>query len=304
MGYVRSMSNMRDIDLSALRTRLGPVGVWLGALESLDAGQEREAVGRIEAMGYPTLWITENRKEAFAHASLVLSASEHLTVATGIANVWSREPEAAVSGANTLGDAFPDRFVLGLGIGHAKFVGRYDKPLATMRGYLERMQAADGGTAAASPVPWLIAALRPKMLELAGGQAQGTHPYFVPVEHTVFAREALGPDPILAPEVAVVLDTNPSSARATARAYMELYLGLPNYTGNLLTLGYTQDDLAGGGSDRLVDAIVPWGDAETIRARVQEHLDAGADHVCIQPLPGDHGTGLRELEELAPALLG
>ncbi|MET3804330.1 putative F420-dependent oxidoreductase [Nakamurella sp. UYEF19] len=299
------MSNIRNVDLTALRTRLGRVGVWLGALESLPARAARDAAGQIEAMGYPTLWIAENRKEAFAQASILLSASEHLTVATGIANVWAREPDTAVSGANTLGEAFPDRFVLGLGIGHAKFVERYDKPLATMRTYLDRMhESADAGGSPVNPVPWLVAALRPKMLELAAARTQGSHPYFVPVEHTAFAREALGPAPVLAPEVAVVLDPDPSTARATARAYMKMYLDLPNYTGNLLTFGFTEDDLSDGGSDRLVDAIVPWGDVETIRSRVHEHLDAGADHVCIQPLTGGPGVGLRELQKLAPALLG
>ena len=155
-----------------------------------------------------------------------------------------------------------------------------------------------------APVPWLIAALRPKMLELAVTKAQGTHPYFVPVEHTEIARRTMGPAPLLAPEVAVVLDADPTTARATARGYMKLYLGLPNYTGNLLELGFDESDLADGGSDRLVDAVVPWGTVDTIRRRVQEHLDAGADHVCIQPLTGGQGIGLQQLQELAPALIG
>ena len=166
------------------------------------------------------------------------------------------------------------------------------------------LDAADSGPTPPEPVPWLIAALRPKMLELSTTKAQGTHPYFVPAEHTALARAAMGPEPLLAPEVAVVLDADPVTARATARAYMKLYLGLKNYTGNLLELGFEESDLADGGSDRLVDAIVPWGDAETIRRRVHEHLDAGADHVCIQPLTGGRGVGLEQLEELAPVLLG
>ena len=215
-----------------------------------------------------------------------MSASEHLTVATGIANVWAREPETTASGANTLADAFAGRFVLGLGVGHAAFVERYEKPLAKMRAYLDRMlAAADSGPTPPAPVPWLVAALRPRMLELAVSHAQGSHPYFVPVEHTEIARRAMGPSALLAPEIAVVLDPDPTSARATAREYMKLYLGLPNYTGNLLELGFDETDLAGGGSDRLVDAIVPWGDVDIIRRHVQEHLDAGADHVLH---PADH----------------
>jgi probable F420-dependent oxidoreductase len=298
------MSNTRYVDLDAARARLGRIGVWLGALGSLPAAPARDAVAQIEAMGYPTLWITESRKEAFAHASLALTASEHLTVATGIANIWAREPETTASGANTLADAFDGRFVLGLGVGHAAFVERYEKPLAKMRAYLGRMlAAADSGPTPPAPVPWLLAALRPRMLELAVSRAQGSHPYFVPVEHTEMARRAMGPSALLAPEIAVVLDSDPTSARATARGYMKLYLGLPNYTGNLLELGFDETDLADGGSDRLVDAVVPWGEVDTIRRRVHEHLDAGADHVCIQPLTGGQGIGLRQLEELAPALL-
>lgn len=299
------MSNIRNVDIDATRSRLGRVGVWLGALGSLPAARARDAVGQIEAMGYPTLWITESQKEAFAHASLALAASEQLTVATGIANIWAREPETTASGANTLADAYDGRFVLGLGVGHAKFVARYDKPLAKMSEYLDRMlAAADSGPTPPAPVPWLIAALRPKMLKLAVTKAQGTHPYFVPAEHTALVRRTIGPEPLLAPEVAVVLDADPETARATARGYMKVYLGLQNYTGNLLDLGFDESDLADGGSDRLVDAVVPWGNAETIRRRVREHLEAGADHVCIQPLTGGHGVGLRQLQELAPALLG
>ncbi len=295
-----------QLDLDAVRRRLGRVGVWLGPLGTLPAAREREAVARIEELGYPTLWITESSKEIFAHASLVLGATERLVVGSGIANIWLRSPEAAASGANVLGESFPDRFVLGLGIGHAKFLPDYYRsPLATSREYLERMGAYEpNGPLPASPVPWVVAALRPKMLELARDRANGSHPYFVPAEHTALAREALGPDSLLLPEVAVVLDADATSARATARQYMALYLQLPNYTNNLKALGYTDQDLAGGGSDRLVDAVVPWGDVETIRRRVLEHLDAGADHVAIQPIDYSGKLGIADLAELAPALIG
>ncbi|HEY2042041.1 MAG TPA: LLM class F420-dependent oxidoreductase [Jatrophihabitans sp.] len=294
----------QELDLAALRTRLGRVGVWSSAIGRLSATQERTAAARIEQLGYSTLWITESSKEAFAHAALVLGATGSMTIATGIANVWAREPETAVSGANALAEAYDGRFVLGIGIGHAKLVKRYDKPLTVMAGYLERMRDTTySAPAPATPVPWLVAALRPKMLELAATRAHGSHPYFVPVEHTATARAALGPNSLLAPEVAVVLDPDPSTARATARRYMQPYLGLPNYTNNLRALGFDDDDLAGSGSDRLVDAIVAWGTVDAIERRVREHLDAGADHVCIQPLDSTGGVGMEQLTELAPALL-
>jgi probable F420-dependent oxidoreductase len=306
------MTNITDrgIDLDVVRARLGRVGAWLGPLGRLSAARERDIAQQLEALGYSALWITESNKDIFAHAGFVLGATERMTIASGIANVWAREPETLASGADTLNDAYDGRFVLGIGIGHAKMVARYDKPLTTMRGYLDRMATwvAEHPTPSAQ-VPWLIAALRPKMLELAATKAQGSHPYFVPVEHTVAARDALGPDAVLAPEIAVVLDTDPTTARATARQYMSLYLGLPNYTNNLRTLGYTDDDLADGGSDRLVDAVIGWGDVDAIKRRVDEHLAAGADHVCVQPLdysnPADgRFVQLDHLTELAPALLG
>lgn len=270
----------------------------------MPAAREREIAAHIERLGYRTLWITEFQKDAFAHAGLVLAATQRLTVATGIANVWAREPETLVSGTNTLAEAYDGRFVLGVGIGHAKFVERYRRPYATMRDYLADMHAARyTGPEPASPVPWLLAALRPRMLALAAEQTQGSHPYFVPVEHTAAAREALGPDRLLAPELAVVLDTNPETARATARHHTKLYLGLPNYVNNLRALGWSEDDLSGTGSDRLVDAIVAWGDEAAIVRRVEEHLAAGADHVCVQAIDYRGDTAVRTITEVAPALL-
>lgn len=296
----------RIIDISAVKAQLGRFGLWLGPLGGMSAAAERTAAQRIEQLGYSTLWITESTKEIFAHSALLLAATSRLTIASGIANVWSREPEAAASGATTLAEAFDNRFVLGLGVGHAAFVERYEKPLTKMRGYLDRMHSANFAAPAPTiPAPWLIAALGPKMLELSATRAQGSHPYFVPVEHTAVARSILGADAVLAPEVAVVLDPVASTARATARQYMALYLTLPNYTKNLLTLGFTEQDLSGGGSDRLVDAIVPWGSAEAIATRVGEHFAAGADHVCIQPLDFSDGADLVEsAARIAPALIG
>jgi probable F420-dependent oxidoreductase len=284
--------------------QLGRVGVWLGRIGRLSADDERKAIAEVERLGYPTLWVNESYKEVFAHAGLALAASQRLVVATGIASIWSRRPAAMATGAQALGEAYPGRFVLGMGVSHPRFVKAYERPLAAMRDYLDEMDAATYlPPPATPPVPRLIAALRPKMLELAATRAAGAHPYLVPVEHTAMAREALRSDAILAPEVAVVLDRDPSAARAAARQYLDLYLGLPNYTNNLRALGFTDDDLADGGSNRLVDAIVAWGDEEAIRRRVQEHLDAGADHVCIQPVPSGGAVGIDTLAELAPALL-
>ena len=297
-------SHGRGVDLSLARRRLGRIGVWLSALGSLPAQVEREQVQRIEQLGYPSLWITETLKEAFAHAGLVLASTRSLTVATGIANIWAREPETAVSGANALAEAYDGRFILGIGIGHSRFNRSYQRPFATTRDYLDRMlSATDVGPQPATPVPWLVAALRPRMLELAATRAQGSHPYLVPPEHALVAREILGPEALLAPELAVVLDANPETARTTARAFLELYLKLPNYTNNLLALGFTQEDLANGGSDRLVDAVIAWGDEGSIKRRVEEYLAAGADHVGIQPLTSGGRFPSLELRELAPALL-
>jgi probable F420-dependent oxidoreductase len=292
------------MDQRATAEQLGRVGVWLSRIGRLSADDERKIIAEIEHLGYRTLWVNESFKEVFAHAGLALAASQRLVVATGIASIWTRRPAAMATGANALGEAYPGRFVLGIGVSHPRLVPGYDRPLAAMRDYLDGMDAAAyPAPLPMPPVPRLLAALRPKMLDLAATRAAGAHPYLVPVEHTALAREVMGPEPVLAPELAVVLDTDPASARAAARDYLHLYLGLPNYTGNLRALGFTDDDFAGGGSDRLVDAVVAWGDVDAIRLRVREHLDAGADHVCIQPVPAGVAVGLDTLAELAPALL-
>jgi probable F420-dependent oxidoreductase len=300
MSYVREVTN---IGRDAVRAQLGRVGVWSVALGRIGAEQERKAVAEIERLGYPTLWLNESDKEIFAHAGVALAASERLVIATGIARIWSRRPDSAVAGAQTLGEAYPGRFVLGIGVSHPRFVPDYARPLTAMREYLDGLDAAGYAPPPARPrVPLLVAALRSKMLELAATRADGATPYLVPVEHTAFARDVVGPDAVLAPELAVVLEADAGSARAIAREYLALYLTLPNYTNNLRALGYGDGDLSGGGSDRLVDALVAWGDVDAIVERVQAHLDAGADHVAVQPLTGDHGVGLDTLAKLAPAL--
>jgi probable F420-dependent oxidoreductase len=289
---------------------LGRVGVWLGSITLEPAKKERAAIARIERLGYGTAWFGEGptSREALSHAALLLEASDRLVVATGIANIWARDAAAAIGGANTLNEACDGRFLLGLGVSHAPIVRSrghdYTKPLTAMRGYLE---AIDTHTYAAPPPehpsPVLLAALRPKMLELARDRTAGAHPYFVPPAHTAKARAILGPRPLLAPEQVVVVETDPDRAREAGRRHMVNYLRLPNYVDNLRTLGYGDGDFAGDGSERLVDAIVAWGDEHAIGRRVREHLDAGADHVAIQAYSENADGALAQLELLAPTLL-
>ncbi len=294
-----------------LRERLGRVGVWSGAGNVATRDDEAAFAAEVEALGYGALWFSETPigKEAFVHAALLLEATQRLPIATGIANVYGRDPIAAMAAATTLAQAFPGRFVLGLGISHAPTVASrghdYGRPLRTMRAYLDAMEAAQLRVPApASPLPVVLAALRPKMLKLAGTRTAGAHPYFTPPEHTRRARATLGPDPWLAPEQMVLLERDPARAREIARGEMARYLQLPNYRNNLHDLGFGPEELDDGGSDRVVDAIVAWGDADAIADRVRAHLDAGADHVCIQPLPGRLPAQAAQLRELAGRLLG
>jgi len=297
--------------LKSALPEIGPVGVWLGGLATTPTAEELGAVSVIERLGYGALWFGEapGTKEIFAHAAVVLGGTDHIVVASGIAGIYSRDATAATAGANTLGEAFPRRFILGLGVSHAPAVERrghhYGKPVSTMRAYLDAIDRVEyRGPAPAAPVPRVLAALRPRMLELARDRAAGAHPYFVPVAHTARARALLGDGPLLAPEQTVLLETNPQRARATARAFMRTYLKLPNYVNNLRDLGYGDNDFADGGSDRLVDAIVAWGDEHAIAARVRAHHDVGADHVAIQPLAPDVATATADLTVLAAVLLG
>jgi probable F420-dependent oxidoreductase len=285
---------------------LGRVGVWLGSVGLLPATEERAAVREIEAAGYETIWFGESpfNKEALSHAALLLDATERLTVATGIASIWLRSPESAANGAATLAEAHPGRFVLGLGVSHAPLltlIGQdYAKPLTRMREYLDAMDASRFTAASpAEPAPRVLAALAPKMLELARDRAQGAHPYLVTPEHTRRARATLGDGPVLAPEQAFVLEADPDRARSVARGHLETYLELPNYRNNWLRSGFEESDLGEGGSDRLVDALVAWGDDAAVRGRVEDHFAAGADHVALQAL-GDDPVG--QLTRLAPAL--
>jgi probable F420-dependent oxidoreductase len=292
-----------------IRERLGKVGVWLASLRPATIEQERAAARRIEALGYGSLWAGEviGGKEAFSHQAVLLAATERIVTGTGIANIWARHPATMQAGAATLGAAYPGRFILGIGVSHASIVERsgqtYDRPLTRMVEYLDGMDRVVGDVPVTDvPVPRVLAALGPKMLALARDRADGAHPYFVPVEHTPFARQILGPDRLLIPEQAVVLNSDPEEARRIARGHTTSYLRLPNYVNNLRRLGYSDKDLAGSGSDRLVDAIVAWGDEEQIASRVTAHLESGANHVLLQPL-GDLESAVAQLERLAPAVL-
>ncbi len=289
---------------------IGRVGVWLSSFVREGASRVAEGAREIEELGYGAIWYPEalGTRECFSVGALLLGATERITVATGIANVWARDAITMATGSQTLGEAYPGRFLLGLGISHVEQVGphgfEYTKPVATMRGYLDRMDEAPFyGVAPAPPVTRILAALRPPMLELARERTAGAHPYFVPVEHTRRAREILGPDRFLAPEQPVVLERDPERARQIARTHVPVYLRLENYRKNLLWLGYTEEDVADGGSDRLVDDVVVQGDVDAIAERVRAHHQAGADHVCVQPLIDRDGFPLAELRELAPALL-
>jgi probable F420-dependent oxidoreductase len=277
--------------------QLGRVGLWTYHLDLLPAPAAREAVQELEALGYPTLWVPEAvQREPFVNSALLLGATSSLVVATGIASVWARDAMTMAAGQLSLCEAFEGRFLLGLGVSHQPMVDHirghvYDRPLAKMRAYLDAMDGALYLAPRPAEEPRrVLAALGPKMLQLAAERALGAHPYFVPVEHTAFAREVLGDEPMLCPEQAVVLSTDAEAARAAARLHMATYLTLPNYTNNLRRLGWGDDHLADGGSDALVDAIVAWGDEGAVVDRVRAHLDAGADHVSVQVLGTDAVT--------------
>jgi probable F420-dependent oxidoreductase len=289
--------------------RLGRIGVWSSAVVNRPAAELREALPEVEALGYSAIWVGEAfSRENLSAAALALSWTEDMVVATGITNIYARDPFATRAGAATLGEAFPGRFVLGLGVSHQHAVElrgqTYGPPLATMRAYLDGMAGAlYHGPEPPERVPVVLAALGPKMLDLACERADGAHPYFVPVEHTARARERLGAGKLLAPEQAVILTDDESRARELAREHVAFYMTAPNYRNSMLRLGFEEAELEDGGSERLRDAIVAWGDENAIRDRLKAHLDAGADHVCIQALPSGE-LGLDALRRLAPALRG
>ena len=291
--------------------QLGRVGLWAADFDLVPLAAAQEGIAQVEEMGFGTVWVPEAvLREAFASCALLLSATKKMTIATGIANLHARTAQSMQAGWKTLSEAFPNRFLLGIGVSHAPMVqgvhkGNYDKPYSTMVEYLEAM---DNGVffspQPSTPPRRVLAALGPKMLKLSAEKTDGAHPYFVPVEHTAFAREVLGKESLLAPEIAVVLNETSEASKEIANKFMSTYTKLPNYTNNLKRFGFTDDDCAHH-SDRLMDAIVARGSIDVIVSRIKEHLDAGADHVCVQVLTGKPGVlPMKQWEELASAVQG
>ena len=288
--------------------RLGSIGVWTHDVERMPAAAASAYARAVEALGFRTLWIPESlgSKEAFAQAGILLAATDRLIVATGIANIWARDAVAMANGGRALAEAYPDRFLLGLGVSHAPTVKTrgqsYARPVEHMRKYLGDMDAAPY-TGPNVDVPRVLAALGPRMLQLASERALGAHPFFVPVEHTTVARRELGAGPLLAVEQAVLLSDDPAMARQIARRYTKRYLGLDNYANNLRRLGWSEADVADNGSDRLVDALVAWGGAGALGQRISDHRERGADHLCLQILRVDlSAPPTPELERVARAV--
>ena len=289
---------------------IGSIGIWQGVLDGHPTSVVREVVAELDEAGWPTLWIPETvSRDPFVSAAIMLEASSTMNVATGIASIWARDAMTTNNATLTLNEAYDGRFLLGLGVSHhtlTEWVRKHDysKPLSTMRTYLERMdKSLFRGVEPAEKPGRVIAALGPKMLALSAELADGAHPYFVPVDHTVIARQAIGPDKLLAVEQMVVLETDPSKAREIARQHMRIYLDLPNYANNLIRMGYDEADITDA-SDNVVDAIVAWGSMDDVLARIKAHHDAGADHVCVQVLQEDARAVPREAwRALGDALL-
>ncbi|MCW2992991.1 MAG: class F420-dependent oxidoreductase [Conexibacter sp.] len=284
----------------------GGVGIWSIELRfHRERGEVAEAAAELEGLGYTALFIPGARGgNLMGSAERLLAATTGVPVALGVANLWKHDVAELAADHARLRDEHGPRLLTGIGVSHAAAVdaeepGRYRKPLEVVGKYL------DGLDGAPAPVPSgerFLGALGPRMLALSAARTLGAHPYFVSVDHTSTAREILGPDAWLAPEQAVVLESDPAVARGIARAHMERYLGAPNYVSNLERSGFGADELAGGGSDRLVDALVAWGDEQAILDRVAEHRDRGADHVCVQVLTAGDGLPLAEWRRLAAAL--
>jgi len=286
--------------------RLAKLGVWAGT-DALSAADAAAFATRLEGWGYGALWIPEAvGREVFSAAAWLLANTRTLIVASGIANIYARDAVSAAAAQRGLNEQSGDRFLLGLGVSHIPLVEgvrahQYGKPVATMRAYLLAMAAAPyRSIAPASPPQTVLAALGPKMLELAADRADGALPYNVTPEHTRQARSILGAGKLLCVEQAAILESDPSEARAIGRQFLSLYLGLPNYVDNWKRLGFTDSDLAGGGSDRLIDALIAWGDEQAIRARIEQHWQAGADQVCIQAVSRSGLPDERLLALLAP----
>ena len=294
------------------RQGLPRIGIWSGSygLGIMPSDRSRQYIGELQERGYEMVWISESfGREVMAHAALLLSRSDGLFLGTGIANVWARDPVAMANGARTITEAFPGRFVLGIGISHQLTVDprghRYANPIETMESYIEAMDSAPWRGETAPPIgPRVIGALGPKMLEVSARMTDGAHPYLVTPNHTAQARALLGDSAMLAPEQGVLVTTDADAARSAARHDLSRYLERPNYRRSFQRQGFTEHDMANGGSDRLIDEIFAWGDPESVAARIRQHLDAGADHVAIQPIPLNRGDdGLATMAALAAHVL-
>ena len=290
---------------------IGRIGIWYGGIDALPTPEAQRAAQLVEELGFSALWVAEAvGRDPFVSSAVLLGATSTLKLATGIANIYARDPMTMAAGQKTLAEAFPGRFLLGLGVSHGHLVAGirkhdYSKPYSYMAEYLDKMDKALFMARGPEADPGrILAALGPKMLELSATRANGSHPYFTTPDHTQIARDVMGADALLAPEQMVVLETDPAEARRIARAGMKIYLGLPNYYNNLARIGFDESDWTNGGSDRLVDAIVAWGTEEQIAARVAEHHAAGADHVCVQVLQDGSALPEAQFRRLAPALLG
>jgi probable F420-dependent oxidoreductase len=291
------------------RVDIGKYGIWYGGIDALTTPDAQRAAQVVESLGFGALWIAEAvGRDPFVSSANLLSATTTLKLATGIANVYARDAMTMVAGQKTLAEAFPDRFLLGMGVSHGHLVAGvrkidWSKPYSYMDSYLDKMDKSMFMARGPEHDPGrVLAALGPKMLALSAEKANGSHPYFTTPEHTAEARRVMGADALLAPEQMVVFSTDPAEARATARKGMKIYLGLPNYANNLKRFGFEDSDFADGGSDRIVDAITAWGTPAQIADRVRQHHDAGADHVCVQVLRNDSAMPEAEWKLLAAEL--
>jgi probable F420-dependent oxidoreductase len=293
--------------MTQTRTPLTGTGIMEGALRFGDPSAAADRAAEIESLGYSALWLGDLGGDLFGSMANLLRVTETITVASGVLNLWMHEPAESAARFHELVTEYGPRVLVGIGVSHAPLVdqaeaGRYRRPLAAMRAFLDALDAAEPPLAAEDRI---LAALGPKMLELSRERSIGAFPYLVTPEHTADARAALGAGPVLAPEQGVVLESDPDTARTIARKNLAIYFGLPNYVNNWRRYGYTEEDVAAPGSDRLIDALVAWGDEEAIAARVRAHRDAGADHVAVQVLVDREDMSVfpdQEWRRLAPAL--
>lgn len=283
--------------------KIDRLAVWLNTIGYTSA-QLVAFARRLETWGYGTLWINDGMgSDPFVLAAKLLASTDRLQVALGVANIYSRDPTTMLGAQYGLNEQWGDRFLLGMGVSHPFIVEgmrghAYGKPLVTMRAYLEAMRSIDyPGPMPAERPPTVIAALGPKMLALAASHADGAHPFSTTPEHTAMARGVLGPGKLLLVEQKVMLESDPAKARAVGRGLAAGLAGIPNYRNSFLRMGFTEADFAGGGSERLADSLLAWGDEDAVRRRIRAHWDAGADQVALQVMP--KGGGLLGLEDEA-----